>query len=190
MESKHQTNSEIILSDEMKDDPNGKDCIRMEFDNPIASAWSLSEHQKKPIGLLAPGVESKTKENEAMSQQHPNYGAASVDSYPEGIGFLPIEGRDSPLEDQERHTQIVDDVLMCGNAQQENIKMERHPVSYADIMKCGILNPADVTGPPAIGKASRIGSASHVVPDHHQRGELSPSTKLGQLRRNILELRK
>ncbi|GMH31263.1 hypothetical protein Nepgr_033106 [Nepenthes gracilis] len=74
MESKYHINSEIILSDEMNDDPNGKD---------------------------SPGVESKTKENQAMSQQHPDSGAPSVDSYPEGIGCLSTGGRDSPLEDQE-----------------------------------------------------------------------------------------
>ncbi|GMH16969.1 hypothetical protein Nepgr_018810 [Nepenthes gracilis] len=140
-----------------------------------------------------------------MSQQHPNSGAASVDSYPEGIGLLSTDERDSPLEDQEPLNQIMDDVLMCGNAQQENIKMERHPVSYADVMKRGILNAADATvsyeplmparpiteedrldaqgrpydhdenvGPPTIGKAPRIGSPSHVVPDHHQERGIKP----------------
>ncbi|GMH31264.1 hypothetical protein Nepgr_033107 [Nepenthes gracilis] len=108
---------------------------------------------------------------------------------------------------------------MCSSAQQENIKMERHP--YTDIMKRGISNATDATGSyellmparpiteedrldaqgrpyyhdenvgsPAIGKAPRIGSPSHVAPDHHQGGELSLGTKFGQLRRNILELRK
>ncbi|GMH04980.1 hypothetical protein Nepgr_006820 [Nepenthes gracilis] len=183
--------------------------------------WSLSEHQKKPTDLLTLGVESKTKENQAMSQQHPNSWATFADSYPVGIGFLSTDGRDSPLEDKEPLTQIVDDVLMCCSAQQENIKMERHPVSYADIMKHGILNAADATGsyeplmparpitvedrldaqgrpydhdetvgPPAIGKAPRIGFPSHVAPNCHQGGELSWGTKFGQLRRNILALHK
>ncbi|GMH20429.1 hypothetical protein Nepgr_022270 [Nepenthes gracilis] len=133
MVSKYQTNSKIILSDEMKDDPNGKDCIRKESDDPIPLAWSLSEHQKKPTGLLGPGVESKTKENQSMSQQHPNSGAAFVDNYPDEEDHLDAQGSPCDLD--------------------QNV------------------------GPPAIGKAPRIGSPSHVVPDLHQGGELSPGTK-------------
>ncbi|GMH16968.1 hypothetical protein Nepgr_018809 [Nepenthes gracilis] len=54
MESKYQTNSEIILSNEMKNNPNGKDCSHMESDDPISLAWSLSEHQQKPTKPVSP----------------------------------------------------------------------------------------------------------------------------------------
>ncbi|GMH12960.1 hypothetical protein Nepgr_014801 [Nepenthes gracilis] len=122
MECKSQANSAIILNDELKDDPNGMDCIRMESND---LAWSLSEHQRLPTTLLAPGMD-------------PNSGAASIDNFPNDI-----DGRDSPLEDQEFLPQIVDDVLMGGNAQ---IKMKKPPVSYAEIIKHGTSNATEVMG--------------------------------------------
>ncbi|GMH27064.1 hypothetical protein Nepgr_028907 [Nepenthes gracilis] len=165
--------------------------------NDLLWAQFMSEHQKKPTGLLVPGLDSKTMENQEMSRQHPESRATSVESsleeaqFPSNwdsdslvnvdkllmdpitvkscIGLLSTDGRDSPLEEQESLTQKVDDVLMCGCSHQENIKVERHPVSYADIMKHGInSNAADETA----------------------RGKPSPGTNIGKLRRNTSEFRK